>query len=85
MHAISQGWTCRTVFSKTVVSLTGGFADVKRLALGADDALNQTGRRTGKVTSDMEGLLMVDDSGPLVNVCASTTEVMLAGESTLLL
>ena len=48
---ISQG------FSKTVVNLTGGFADVKRLALGADDAVNHTGRRTGKMRSDVEGLV----------------------------
>ena len=73
------------MFSKTVVNLTGGFADVKRLAFGADDAVNHTGRRTGKMRSDDEGLVMVDDSGRLVNVCASTTEVMLAGESTGLL
>ena len=59
------------MFSKTVVYLTGGFADVKRLAFGADDAINDTGRRTGKVRSDVEGLVMVDDSGRLVNVCAS--------------
>ena len=63
-------------FSKTVVYLTGGFADAKRLAFGADDAVNHTGRRTGKVRFDVEGL---------VNVCASTTEVMLAGESARLL
>ena len=31
------------VFSKTVVFLTGGFADAKRLAFGADDAVNHTG------------------------------------------
>ena len=48
---ISQG------FSKTVVNLTGGFADVKRLAFGADNAVNHTGKRTGKVRSDVEGLV----------------------------
>ena len=32
------------VFSKTVVYKMGGFADVKRLAFGADDAVNHTGR-----------------------------------------
>ena len=66
------------MFSKTVVYLTGGFADVKRSAFGSDDAVNLTGRKTGKTRS--EGLIMVDDSVRLVNVCASTTEVMLAGE-----
>ena len=29
------------VFSKTVVNLTGGFVDVKRLAFGADDEVNR--------------------------------------------
>ena len=56
------------VFSKTVVNLTGGFADLKRLAFGADDAVNHSGRRTGKVRPDDEGLVMVDESGRLVNV-----------------
>ena len=35
--------TLRLMFSKTVVDLSGGFADVKGLACGQDDAIDCTG------------------------------------------
>ena len=40
------------LFSKTVVDLSGCFADVKGLTFGADDPVDYTGCRAGKLGSD---------------------------------
>ena len=55
------------------------------MTFGADNAVDNTGRRRGKIGSDAERTVLVGDSGRLVDVGAGPTEAMMARRRTRLL